>query len=175
MSHKVWYIVGGLVALIGGIAALTNLFAASIAATALAGYLFIIAGAFQIFGAFSPPRHGHRVAQSLFGLISIVLGLWLLIDPMEGMLSLTFAIAILLILSGGTRAVAAFSYRSSAKVILLISALVAIGLGILILISYPVSAMAVLGLYLGIELVFIGAALLTIGMPGHDPLTVKPL
>lgn len=174
MKHSAWYIVGGIVALIGGILALANPFASSLAATALAGYIFLIAGAFQLFGAFTPHDHASRWYHAILGVMGLLLGFWLLLDPFTGLLSLTLAVAILLIISGGLRAFAAFSYTGPARWLLGLSALVAIGLGVLILIAYPASALAVLGLYLGVELIFVGVALITAGIMGRDPLAAAP-
>ena len=78
---------------------------------------------------------------------------------------LTLLLGASLLASGIMRAVLAFSVKEEAGwVWVLISAIITVLLGLIILSHWPVSSLYVLGIFLGIDLVFAGASWIGIGM-----------
>ena len=163
MTRSTWWMIGGVLSIIGGLAALFNPLAGSIAAVALAGWAFLILGILQIAGVFMAEGTGNKIWLGLWAALSIYLGISLLSNPLAGMLTLTLAVAILLLVSGATRLIASFDFRGTGAFwALLLSAAVSILLGVMIMANYPVSAASILGVFLGVELLFNGFALVTL-------------
>ncbi|BBC72041.1 conserved hypothetical protein [Altererythrobacter sp. B11] len=154
--------------LLGGVLALLNPMAASISAVFLAAWFFLIAGVFQLLAVFTDRGAGNKLFHGLWGAVAIFLAITLLANPLAGMFTLTFAVALVLAISAIIRLVLAISYRNSPAFWgLLVSALVSGVLAFLILWQYPESAMVFLGIYLGVDLLFAGFAFLSLGMTGR--------
>lgn len=151
--------------ILGGILALANPFAASLTVTVLTGAVFLVGGALQTWFAFSDQTMPHRVWNGVIGLLGIIAGVSLLANPLGGVLSLTFLLAILFLMTGAARLAGAVSLRGSALFWpLLLSGLASVVLGGLILTMFPEAAGNVLGLLLGLELVAEGIALVILGI-----------
>lgn len=158
-------IVAGLALLAGGLVALLFPLPASLAITVFTGVIFIIGGASGLyaglFDAFLPGRWW-MVAS---GLMSLVLGVWLLADPLAGLVSLTIAVAILFLLSGLGRIALSLSYRGASSFwLVLLSGLISAGLGLYVLANPAAASPILLGTLLAIELLSVGVALLSLGL-----------
>lgn len=150
---------------LGGILALANPFAASLAVATLVGVVFLLGGALQLWFAFRDAAQPHRLWNGFVGLMGVVAGVFLLADPLGGVLSLTLLLAILFLLTGAARIVGAFSMKGSPLFwLLLLSGAASLLLGVLILIWFPAAASSLLGLLLGFELIAEGAALIALGV-----------
>ncbi len=168
MKQTTWWTIGGIIALIGGFFALFNPFAASLAATFIAGWAFLLMGILQIVAIFGASGTGNKILLGLIGAMSAFVGISLLGNPLEGMLTLTLVIGIIFLVSGIFRLFAAFSLRgTNAFWLLLLSALATGVLGVLILADYPTTAASILGILLGIDLIFNGVALLSLASAGR--------
>jgi uncharacterized membrane protein HdeD (DUF308 family) len=126
------------ISLIGGVMALLNPFAATMAATLLAGWTFALVGILQIVQAFQDKGWGGFVWALLFGILTLVVGLSLIFNPLAGMVSLTLLVAVLF--------------------------LIMVALGIMILADFPASAAAILGILLGVELLSNGVLFLFVAL-----------
>ena len=150
---------------LGGILALANPFAASLAVATLVGVVFLIGGAVQLWFAFRDTAQPHRLWNGFVGLMGVVAGVFLLADPLGGAVSLTLLLAVLFLLTGAARVAGAFALRGSPLFwLLLLSGAASVLLGVLILIWFPEAASSLLGLLLGLELVAEGAALIALGI-----------
>lgn len=107
---KIWvkWLVLGVLSLAFGIFVLANPVAASIAVTTLAGIMFILAGAFQVFGGFGEDGIFAKILGIALGILMLFLGLSLTLHPLEGMISLATLVTILFAASGITRLISAF-------------------------------------------------------------------
>ena len=83
----VWLAVLGAIALIGGILALANPFAATLAATLLAGWTFLLFGVVQLIQAFRITGWSGFLWALLLGLLTAAVGISLLFNPVAGALS----------------------------------------------------------------------------------------
>ncbi|MFV0644647.1 MAG: HdeD family acid-resistance protein [Sphingomonadaceae bacterium] len=161
MKQSTWWTVGGIIALIGGFIALFNPFAASFAATFIAAWAFLLGGIFQIVALFDAKGTGNKILLGLFGILSILAGIILFRNPLEGVLTLTVAVALLFIVSGIVRFVMSFQLRGTGGFwLVMISAIISVILGIMILSGFPDTSAYTLGVLLGVELIFDGIALL---------------
>ncbi len=154
---------------LGGILALANPFAASLAVATLVGMVFLLGGALQLWFAFRDDTQPHRLWNGFVGLMGVVAGVFLLADPLGGVLSLTLLLAVLFLLTGAARIVGAFSLKGSPLFwLLLFSGAASLLLGVLILIWFPAAASSLLGLLLGFELIAEGAALVALGFVARN-------
>jgi uncharacterized membrane protein HdeD (DUF308 family) len=92
----------------------------------------------------------------LSGLLSIVVGVMCLRAPVDALLGLTLLMACLLMTGGVFKIIVACVYRFEAWGWPLLSGIIDLALGVLICMEWPVSALWVLGLFVGISLVFRG-------------------
>ena len=164
MKRSTWWIVAGIISVIGGVLALFNPFAGSLAVEFIATASFLLVGIVQLIAVFTTPGAGNKVLLGLVGALSTYLGITLFSNPLEGVLTLTLAVAFLLIASGLFRLFASFDFRGSGMFwALLLSSIISIALGVMILTNFPASAVGMLGIFLGVELVFDGVWLIGLG------------
>ena len=157
MKPHIWWIIGGIIAVLGGVFALLNPFPATLAVNFLAGWAFLLLGIFACIGAFQLDTAWHKLVMFLFGLSAAFLGYALLADPFAGILTLTVLVGVLVFVSGLTRLVAAFRLnRSDWFWMMLLSGVISILLAVLIFAEFPSSGLSILGIFLGIELIFSG-------------------
>lgn len=165
MKLPLVFIVLGAFMAIGGLLALANPFAASIAVTTLVGIFFLVAGIGQLWAAWSTPEDDHRLWHGALGLLTLVIGVMLLANPVAGTLSLTLIVGLLFVMSGGARLGIAVRMRDSRYFwLLLVSGALSALIGLLILGNIATAATSILGLLLGIQLLFEGAALIALGL-----------
>lgn len=162
-SSWIWLAIFGAISLIGGILALLEPFAASLAATLLAGWFFIAMGVMQIIQSFQTRGWGGFLWALLFGVLVLLVGLSLVFNPLSGMVSLTLLVAALLLVTGVVKIMYAFSLRPVAGWgWVLLSGLVSVILAIMILTDFPWAVGAVLGILLGVELISNGVLFLLV-------------
>lgn len=76
-----WLLASGAVSMVLGVLALIWPFSATLAATLVVGWLFLIAGAFALVGAFAGRGHRRRNYLLVYGALSVVAGLLLILHP----------------------------------------------------------------------------------------------
>ncbi len=163
MKRSSWWMIIGIITLIGGVMALANPLAGSLAATIIAGWCFLMAGVLMIVAVFSAPGAGNKVLLALFGALMTFLGWSLLAHPLEGVLTLTVVVGILLISGGIVRLITAFDFRGGNTFwMMLLSSLVSFLLAFMIFADFPASAASILGILLGVELIFNGVAMIAL-------------
>lgn len=166
-----WFAVG-VFSVVGGLFAFANPLSATLTAELVAGWLFLAIGLLTLFSAFQDQGWGARIWAILLGCVITVFGFNLLAHPLEGVLSLTFGIAILLMIIGVFRLVIAFSpMGGAARGLMILSGLVSVVLSLMIFANYPWSSAVVLGVYLSVELIFNGMSLIALSLYRKDEAT----
>src|SRR5262245_5736871 len=106
----------------------------------------------------------------LFGLLHLIVGGYLALLPLTGILTLTILIAALLIADGLLEVGMALRLRpQEGWGWILLSGLVAIAAGLLIALQLPNSATWTIGLIVGIKMIFAGWAFITLALAAHRP------
>lgn len=166
-----WMLVLGIVLILGGIGAFVHPFAASMTVLTISAIAFVIAGALQLWIAFNDHAStGARIAEALLGLLVLAFGVFLLANPLRGLVSLTWLIAFFFLALGVVRIAIGFSVRErSGWGWLVFAGLVSLCLGVLIMATLPGSATGLLGIFLAIDLLSsgIGATLIALHMRNH--------
>ena len=164
-SSWIWIALLAVISLVGGVLALINPFAATLAATLMAGWAFAILGVVQIVQSFQLRGWGGFIWALLFGVLTLVVGISLIFNPLAGMVSLTLLVAVLFLVLGAIKIMYAFSLRPIAGWgWVLASGILSLLLGIMILANFPWSAVSVLGILLGIELLSNGVLFLLLAL-----------
>lgn len=152
-----WYLAIGIIFIVGGIFAIFAPAAASLAVTLVVSIVFIWVGIMQIIGAFSDRSWGGFVWQLLIGLILVIGGLATYFNPILGTLTLTIVVAAMFIAKGVFQVILAFQIRPhSSWGWVLVAGLLAIAVGLMIWLSWPISGLWALGTLAGISLIFSG-------------------
>jgi len=154
-----WVLALGLLMLIGGLAAIAAPRLASYLLATLLGWLFLFAGASQLASAFYL-RHAQPVSSIVIGgLLSGAAGIIMLVYPGLTVRMLTLVLGCFLLAESIFKSVGAFDLRPNPLWRWLLADGVITGvLSLLILGGWPSRSDPVIGLLVGISLVFTGAA-----------------
>ena len=135
------------------------------------GSVAVAVGAFEILHAFWTKGAGGLPWKALLGVLYLAVGIVLLSQPGSGALILTYALGLLLLLSGLVRIrLGVGSWKENGWVMLL-SGLFGALAGLAILTGFPRTTLWVLALLLGVDLLAHGAAWLSyvwLPSPSHD-------
>jgi uncharacterized membrane protein HdeD (DUF308 family) len=164
-SSWIWIALLAVISLVGGVLALANPFAATLAATLMAGWAFAILGMIQLVQAFQIRGWPSFLWSLLFGVLTLVVGISLVFNPLAGMVSLTLLVAVLFLVMGGIKIMYALSLRPIAGWgWALASGILSLVLGVMVLANFPWAAVSVLGILLGIELLSNGVLFLLLAL-----------
>ena len=165
MRNWFLWMIAGVISLFGGFFALANPLAATLTAELLAGWMFVAVGVMTMVSAFGDQGWGGRILSILIGLIILILGIDLIANPLAGVISLTFVVAIGLIVMGVLRILLAFrSDFAQLRWVLILSGAISLLLGAMIMSNFPQSAALVLGVYLAVELISNGISLIVLSL-----------
>lgn len=158
--HSLWYLIQGGLMIFGGLLALIFPLFASAAVVVLLGWVLIISGIVQglsIIGARAVP---HFWLQLVSVVLSVVVGFLFLSNPEGGLLTLTFLLIVFFMVEGISKVIFALTIRPFRNWGWVLGSGV---LGILIAVflwsQMPVTAVWLLGVLLGVQLIAEGAAL----------------
>ena len=159
-SPKSWwlYLLLGIALIIGGAFVLGDVVFASVISAIFIAWALVIVGVFQVVHAFSAVGWKGFVLDLLLGALYIAAGYLLLANPLAATIKLTLLLGIIWIVSGFFRIVLAGVLWRQAGWALLLSGIVGVLAGGIILSEWPQSGVWVLGLCLGIDLIFHGFA-----------------
>jgi uncharacterized membrane protein HdeD (DUF308 family) len=167
-EYWVWYLFLGIVLVLGGCAAIAFPHLSTIAAKIALGWIFLVSGVVTIVHAFSAGEWRGFFLNLLIGILYVAAGAYLAFLPLTGILTLTVLVAALFVADGVLEVIMAFRIRSHRGwVWVLFSGLVAVAAGVLIALQLPSSATWVLGVLVGIKLIFAGWSFIALALGGH--------
>jgi uncharacterized membrane protein HdeD (DUF308 family) len=172
--HEHWglFLAEGIILVILGAIAIVVPQIATLAFTILIGWLFFIAGVVGLFTT-AWMRGAPGFWWSLVSaIIAIAAGVVLLVWPVNGTLSLTLVLIAFFIVEGGATILYAVDHRdqlSGRWGWMLVSGIIDIILAAIILTGLPGTAEWALGLLVGINMVFGGAALIAMALAARNP------
>lgn len=167
-SWRALMVVGVLAIVLGCVAILVPA-VASVGTAIFIGWLLLVVGGFLAAAAFSAHSIGTLVLRLIWALLTVIVGLWLIVEPHNGTLTLTFVLGIYFLFMGITRITAAFVARGQPNAGLLgLSGLAGLVIGILVLAKFPSSADWAIGLLVGIDLIFAGWTLTSVALLGKE-------
>jgi uncharacterized membrane protein HdeD (DUF308 family) len=160
-----WIIALGVVYLIAGLIALSSVVMATVASVFVVGIMMLIAGVAEVINAFQFKTWGKFLLWIILGLLYIVAGFVTFENPLLAAAILTLMLGAALVVSGIMRLILAFSLKQGMPWMLVaLSGVITLLLGIIILAKWPVSSLYILGIFLGIDLVFAGVGWIFVGL-----------
>lgn len=156
----------GIVLIIAGIVVLGNVMWFSAVGAMIIGIAAIVGGAFEVIHAFWTKGWGGFIWQIILGLLYIAAGIYIVSNPIGAVLALTWVIAIVFLALGLVRLILGFRFWSEGGWLLVLSGIFGIAAGVIILMGWPESSIWVIGLLLGIDLIFSGVGWLTYAAAG---------
>ena len=152
--------------MIAGVIALGSVMMATVSAIYVIGIMMIMAGVTEIATAFTVKEWGKFVLWMLLGLLYVAAGVICFFRPFEAAAIVTLMLGIALMIGGVVRGFLAWSVREAGKPWgwVAVSALITLLLGIIIIAKWPYSSAYTLGIFLGIDLIFIGSSWFWIGL-----------
>lgn len=164
-----WLVFVGIISLVGGILALINPFAATVTVVQLAAAFFVIMGVLTIIHSFRIRGWGGFLWELVLGVVTLFVGIALFRNPFAGAVSLTILVGSLLLIMGIVKSLFAFQMRPLGGWVWgLASGIISVLLAIFIFANFPWSALTVLGIFLGVELISSGVWLLLVGMAARN-------
>jgi len=159
----------GVLAIVVGCVAILVPAVASVGTAIFIGWILLIAGAFLVAAAFSAHSVGTVVLRLIWAALTAIVGIWLIVEPHNGTLTLTLVLGIYFLFMGITRISVAFMARGQRNAGWVgLSGVAGLLVGILVLAKFPSSADWAIGLLVGIDLIFAGWTLTSVALVGKD-------
>ena len=141
----------------------------SLGAAVFAGVILVIASAYLAAAAFWAHGVGSFLARIAWAVLTFAVGLWLILEPHSGALTLTLVLGIYFVLMGLMRIAVAFAGRGQPNAGWIgLSGICGLIVGILVLAKFPSSGDWAIGLLIGIDLIFAGWSLISIAQVGKE-------
>ncbi|MGZ3767294.1 MAG: HdeD family acid-resistance protein [Mucilaginibacter sp.] len=129
------------------------------------GWLLLIAGIAQVIRAISVISMPGFSLWLFTGLLQVIIGYFLVTDTLEGVITLTLLLTVLFALEGIVKTYLAFTMRPLGRWSgMLFSGVTSLLLALVVWLGWPGSVSWVLGLLLGINMIFLGWSLLNISL-----------
>jgi uncharacterized membrane protein HdeD (DUF308 family) len=158
--YSFWYLVQGVLLVVAGILAIIYPAISSAAVIVLLGWLLIISGVVQGVSLVSARHVPHFWLQLTSVILAALIGFLFLRDPAQGMATISLLLIVFFMMEGISKVVFALTIRPFPNWSwVLASGLVGILLALVLWANLPVTAVWLLGLLLGINLISIGSAI----------------
>jgi uncharacterized membrane protein HdeD (DUF308 family) len=160
-----WIVALGIVYAIAGIIALGSVVFATVVTVFVVGIMMLIAGVAEVFNAFQFKSWGKFLLWLVLGALYIVAGFVTFENPLLAAAILTLVLGCVLVASGAMRIALGFAMKAEMPwVAVVLSGVITFLLGLIILIHWPVSSLYILGIFLGVDLIFAGAGWIAVGL-----------
>jgi uncharacterized membrane protein HdeD (DUF308 family) len=158
--HSFWYLVQSALMIVGGIIALLYPILSSFAVVLFLGWILIFSGIVQGISLIGAQNVPHFWLQLVSVVLSVIVGVLLLRHPGAGLLTLTLLLIVFFMVEGISKLIFALTIRPFPNWgWVLASGIVGILLSFYLWASLPITAIWLLGVLLGIQLICEGAAL----------------
>jgi uncharacterized membrane protein HdeD (DUF308 family) len=167
-----WSIAISLLVILAGILAIALPVAAGIAVNIVVAWLLVFCGVAHLVFGWHLRAIGGVIWQMLLGALYIGIGVYLLIHPVAGLVTLTLALAIYLFAEGLLELMLSFQIRPrQGWGWLLLDGIVTLILAVMIWRTWPASTEWVLGTLVGISMIFSGASRLMLSLAARSLVT----
>jgi uncharacterized membrane protein HdeD (DUF308 family) len=171
-----WFLALGIVLVVAGTLAIGLPLLTSLAVTLTLGIMLVAGGVAQLVGAFWTRDWSGFFLVLLLGVIYVVTGGAFIAKPVEAAAALTLLIACALIVSGVFRIVGTLAYQFPQWGWIFLGGVLNLVLGVLIWIQWPQSGLWVIGIFVGIDMIFSGWTwiMLALRLKSHHRTTHLP-
>lgn len=158
VHHWGWFLGFGIVLMVLGIVAVVRSTTATIASMVFFGWLLVFSSVIQFVEAFMVGRWEGFFLHLLIAILFGIVGLLMVVRPVISAEALTFLMSVFFLLGGLYQLVAAVWTHLPGWGWHALNGIIAAVMGVLILAQWPVSGLWVIGLFVGIDLIFYGWA-----------------
>jgi len=151
-----WFFILGLALIFLGTIALGSCYFVTMVTVVMFGVLILMGGIAQVISAFWAGKWSGFLLHLLIGILYIIAGFIIVDAPDKSAALLTLVMAAFFFVSGIFRIVTALSLRIPGWGWVLLNGIVTLLLGILIYKGWPATGESIIGLFVGIELIFNG-------------------
>lgn len=166
-----WFLALGILEIILGTVAIGATPAATVVTVVFFGWLLLIGGVSSVVHAFLRRHWRGFFLEVLTGVLYIVAGFFMVAEPLAAAAPLTLLIAMFLLIGGIFRIVVALSRHIDHWPWVLLNGVITLALGIMIWRQWPGSALWVIGLFIGIEMIFYGWSLVMLSLIAKGAVT----
>lgn len=158
-------LVVGLLLMFGGAYAATYAYTTSVVAMMMLGTFLLLSGIIHIIGAMTSKGTKGFFLTILTSLLAMLVGGWILYNPSNSMMALTWLFALFFLLSGIIRIIVSITYRHEMNWFwLFLTGVISLALGLIIYSHWPVSGLWIIGLFIGIDIFLSGWSLLLLSL-----------
>jgi uncharacterized membrane protein HdeD (DUF308 family) len=159
-KYSLWYLIQGVLLIAAGFLAIIYPVISSVAVIFLLGWLLIISGVLQGISLIGARHVPHFWLQLISVALAILIGFLFLRDPEQGLLTITLLLIVFFMIEGISKVVFSLTIRPFPNWgWVFASGLIGILLSLILWASLPVTAMWLIGLLLGMQLISVGAAI----------------
>jgi len=165
MNHCwLWFVVLGVVITVLGVIAVGATFLATITTVLLFGILLLMGGVVQIVNAFLGRTWKAFFLHALIGVLHVIVGALMIEHPLRAAEGLTIMLAVAFLFGGVARLVYSATHSFSGRGWVVLNGFVTLFLGFSIWQQWPESSLWVIGLFVGIDLIFTGISWVMLGL-----------
>jgi uncharacterized membrane protein HdeD (DUF308 family) len=164
-----WLLIEGLALIVLGIFSLAATLWAALAVTVFFALVLLMAGISEIGLAVWAPRWRGVVLHFLAGILYVIVGAIMLENPLSTIKSLTLLLAVCLFVNGALRIGYALTERFTGWMWALLSGVISLILGVIIWRRWPWDSEWVIGVYVGVELLFAGWSCVMVALFFRQP------
>ena len=141
---------------------------ASVTITLLVGILLLIGAVAYVAEAISRGSTGHRIWSAIVAVLYVIAGVWLILNPVSGTITLTWVLVIFFLIIGVFRILAGIQARGQVPNAgwTIVNGVLAVVIALLVLVDLPPSAAWAIGLLVGIQLLFDGIMMVVAAQQG---------
>ena len=162
-----WFLAFGIVLLLLGIAAIVRSFTATVASMVFFGWVLVFASAVQFVDAFLVGKWAGFFLHLLMAILFAATGVLMLIRPVISAEAATLLMSMFFLIGGLSQLIASLWTHLPGWGWQALNGIVALVMGGLILAEWPVSGLWVIGLFVGIDLIFFGGSWVALALDLH--------
>jgi uncharacterized membrane protein HdeD (DUF308 family) len=164
-----WSIGLSVLMIVAGILAIASPLAAGIAVNLLVAWLLVLSGCAHLVFAWYTRGAGGLLWELLVGILYLFIGVYLLMHPLAGLMSLTIALAIYLFLEAILEFAMGFTLRPlPGSGWLLFDGVVTLILAVMIWRTWPINTPWIIGTLVGISMLFSGTSRLMLSLAARS-------
>jgi uncharacterized membrane protein HdeD (DUF308 family) len=175
LGRQWWvYLALGVISVIVGMLAISSTFVATLVSVRVFGWLLLFAGITEVVHAVMVRNMRGFALHLLAAALYLIVGLFMLEDPVRAATVLTLLIAAAFFVGGILRVIFSVAVRFPAWSWVLFNGVVDLVLGVLILNGWPESSLWVIGLFVGIDLLLHGWSWVILSLTARTYTAAQP-
>ena len=167
IHHWGWFLAFGIVLLLLGIAAIVRSVIATVASMLFFGWLLVLASIFEFVSAFMVGNWAGFFLHLLIAILFVITGVLVLTRPLISAEAVTLVMSMFFLVAGLYQLIASLWTHLPGWGWQALSGVVTSVLGVLVLAGWPATGLWMIGLFVGIELIFYGWAWIALAIGLH--------